>query len=468
LAVQEVLISTVAEETTKRRPRVIRLLTRLNVGGVSRHAAWLTAGLRHAGFDSVLVTGTVSPDEGDISDFAAEQGVKPIVIPELGRGISFQDLATLWKLYRLFVRQRPDLVHTHTAKAGALGRVAAFLYRWLTPGAFVGRPRRCRTVHTFHGHVLTGYFGPRTSRFFQWIERTLACLLTDRLLVLCPQQYRELHEQMGIGRPGHVLVVPLGIDLDQFAGAESRRHILRQEVGAGDDDILVGIVGRLTEIKNHRLFLQSAALWRKSFSAVGQRVHFLVIGDGHLRQELEEMVRTAGLTESILFLGIRHDMENVYPGLDVVALTSHNEGTPLSLIEAMANRRPVLSTDAGGVIDLLGDPRPDKEWPALSLCERGVLLQSREAETFCRGLALLVENAAVRKDLGERGRRFVERRYDKKQLIEAVAGVYAELLEDNAGTCRDTDQANDLWIKGRLVVENSAHSAAKAAAGSAR
>jgi glycosyltransferase involved in cell wall biosynthesis len=461
-------MSVVAEESTKRRPRVLRLVTRLNVGGVTRHVAWLTAGLRRAGFDSILVAGTVQPGEGDMSEFVADEGVEPIILPELGRGVSFRDLVALWKLYRLLVRQRPDVIHTHTAKAGALGRVAAFLYRWLTPGALVGRPRRCRTVHTFHGHVLTGYFSSWTSRFFRWIERTLANLLTDRILVLCPQQYRELHEQMGIGRPGQVSVVPLGIDLDRFTDAESRRHILRRELGAGDEDVLVGIVGRLTEIKNHRLFLQSAALWQKRFTAAGHSVRFLVIGDGHLRQELEQMVRTNGLAESVQFLGLRHDLEIVYPGLDIVALTSHNEGTPLSLIEAMANRRPVLSTDAGGVIDLLGDARPGKEAAALSLRERGVLLHSKDAETFCRGLVLLVEDAALRKDLGERGRRFVERRYDKERLIEDVVGVYDRLLADSLETCRDADQANAWWIKGRLAVGNSAVSAAKAAVRSVR
>src|ERR1700722_9004314 len=129
LAVKESLIAVVAEETTKRRPCVLRLVTRLNVGGVALHVAWLTAGLRRAGYDSILVTGTVPPGEADMSDFAADQGVEPVVIPELGRGISFRDLIALWKLYRLFVRQRPDVIHTHTAKAGALGRVAAFLYR---------------------------------------------------------------------------------------------------------------------------------------------------------------------------------------------------------------------------------------------------------------------------------------------------------------------------------------------------
>src|SRR3989440_13003726 len=164
--------------------KVLRIIARLNVGGPARHVVWLTQGLRAAGYDTLLVTGVVPPGEDDMNYFAAAAGVAPITVPQMSREISLNDALTVWKLYRLMIRERPDIVHTHTAKAGTVGRVAGLLYRWLTPDLFLGHRRACRFVHTYHGHIFHSYYGPLTTRLFLAIERTLAILITDRIVVI--------------------------------------------------------------------------------------------------------------------------------------------------------------------------------------------------------------------------------------------------------------------------------------------
>jgi glycosyltransferase involved in cell wall biosynthesis len=408
---------------------VVHVNSRLNVGGIARYVAWLASGLRDKGHSTLLVAGTVSPGEDDMSGFVEKEGVPLLTLPEMGREISPQDLVTVWKLYRLLCQVRPSIVHTHAAKAGATGRIAAWLYRWLTPGTLFGRPRRCSVVHTFHGHVFHSYYGPWKTRLFVWIERFLARLATDRIVVLGPQQFQEIHGKFGIGKTDQLAVIPLGIDLDTYHDWPKRRSMLRKELGAESQDILVGIVGRLTEIKNHRLFLETAARFRSVHGASGlPRVRFVVIGDGHLRANLEEQARGLDISSDVAFLGMRNDPESFYPALDIVALTSLNEGTPLALIEAMANARPVLSTQVGGVVDVVGQVEQVSASGDYSVCERGILARSGDSTGLCAGLAHLVRNAALRRTLGERGPGFVRSHYSKDRLIDDMADLYATLL----------------------------------------
>src|SRR5436853_5398023 len=202
--------------------KVLRIIARLNVGGPARHVVWLNAGLQKAGIESLLIAGVVPPGEDDMGYFAEEHGIEPRIIPQMSREISPKDALTIWKLYRLFVRERPDLVHTHTAKAGTVGRVAGLLYRWLTPATLVGRPRRCRFVHTYHGHIFHSYYGRLKTRVFLGIEKTLALLATDRIVVISPQQYREIHEEFGVGGSHQFRVIPLGLDVNAFADWQPR------------------------------------------------------------------------------------------------------------------------------------------------------------------------------------------------------------------------------------------------------
>ncbi len=244
--------------------KIVRIIARLNVGGPARHVVWLTAGLWPEGHETLLVTGVVPDGEADMFYFAKEAGLHPLVIPHMSREISARDALTIWQLYRLFVRERPDLVHTHTAKAGTVGRIAGILYRWLTPTALLGRPRRCLFVHTYHGHIFHSYYGPLKTRLFLFIERALARLATDRIVVISRQQYREIHEEFKVGRAAQFEIIPLGLSLDELTGGAKEREAVRAELHAAERDLLVGIVGRLTEIKNHTLFLNAAALYKKA------------------------------------------------------------------------------------------------------------------------------------------------------------------------------------------------------------
>jgi glycosyltransferase involved in cell wall biosynthesis len=410
--------------------KIVRVIARLNVGGPAKHVIWLTKGLSAPQFDSLLIAGTVPPGEEDMGYFAIEMGVAPIFVPEMSREISLKDAVTVWKLYRLFRREQPDIVHTHTAKAGTVGRMAGILYRWLTPGALLGRPRPCRFVHTYHGHIFHSYYGPAKTRIFLTIERILARLGTDRIVVLSEQQRREIHEEFAVGRARQFAVIPLGLDLDVYARWQERRETFRKELKADANTILVGIVGRLTEIKNHQLFLQAAALFKREFAGgpASALVRFVVIGYGHLRPQLEQQVQANGLGDDVTFVGSRRDPENFYPALDIVALTSRNEGTPLTLIEAMANARPVISTAVGGVVDLLGQTLSEVRDGGFVVCERGLRVGPDDARGFAAGLARLIGNESLRREIGERGLQFVLTHYSKERLLADIKSLYAELL----------------------------------------
>jgi glycosyltransferase involved in cell wall biosynthesis len=407
------------------RTKVLRIIARLNVGGPAKHVVWLTEGLQQFGFDTLLVSGNVPAGEEDMGYFATELGVEPHYIQEMSREISLKDLITIWKLFRLFQRERPDIIHTHTAKAGTVGRIAGFLYRWSTPAIFLGRPRDCRFVHTYHGHIFHSYYGPLKTRLFIFIEKLLARMVTDRLLVVSNQQQNEICGHFRVGKESQFRVVPLGLDLKVFDNGYSRRHLLRRDLGLTDEVVLVGIVGRLTEIKNHELFLRSAALFKQFSGDSGPATKFVVIGDGSLRQHLEAVTDTLGLKNDVIFAGNRKDPQSFYPALDIVALTSRNEGTPLTLIEAMANARAVIATRVGGVVDLLGEPLPS----TLNYleCTRGISVQPDDEKAFAEGLARLTNDVELRNRLGQNGRDFVKINYAKDRLIDDIKGVYDEL-----------------------------------------
>jgi glycosyltransferase involved in cell wall biosynthesis len=417
--------------------KVVRIIARLNVGGPARHVVWLSAGMKQNGYDTLLVSGVVPPGEDDMAYVAAEANVSPLIVPEMSREISPRDAITIWKLFRLLLREKPDLVHTHTAKAGSVGRVAGFMYRWLTPATLIGRPRPCRFVHTYHGHVFHSYYGPAKTRFFLTVERMLARLVTDRIVVITEQQRQEINGSFRVGKAAQFAVIPLGIDLTVYDDWPNRRAAFRHEYNVAPDEILVGIVGRLTEIKNHRMFLEAASLFKKNHRS---KVKFVIVGDGHLRPQLEEEVDGLALRGDVWFVGSRQDPENFYPALDVLALTSLNEGTPLSLIEGMANARPVVATAVGGVVDLLGAKVRQDAGQAFAIHERGLSVSSGDADGFSQALAFLISNQALRREVGDRGRAFVAQNYDRERLIADVSALYAQLFETSAPANAKTDR----------------------------
>ena len=399
--------------------KVVRIIARLNVGGPAKHVVWLTSGLAEAGYRSLLVAGTVPEGEEDMSYFAEATGVKPLYIPEMSREISLKDAITTWKLFRLLLRERPDIVHTHTAKAGTVGRVAGFFYRWLTPGVLLGRPRQCKFVHTYHGHVFHSYYGRLKTGIFLAIERLLAKCATDRILVVSEQQKAEINQAFRVGKTDQFRVVRLGLDLGVFANQESRRARFREELGIGDDVTLVGIVGRLTEIKNHEMFLRSVA------RVNAENARFVIVGDGSLRESLEREAESLGVKNKVIFAGGRKDPEYFYPALDICALTSRNEGTPLTLIEAMANGRAIIATSVGGVVDLLGGV---EEEGVYSICERGISVRPYDVDAFAAGLERLIEDKSLRERLGRSGFEFVDQNYRKERLLEDIKDLYGQLL----------------------------------------
>lgn len=407
--------------------KILRIIARLNVGGPAKHVVWLTAGLQSSDCQTLLVAGTVPPGEDDMGYFAEAMGVTPLYMRQMSREVSLKDALTVWKLYRLFLRERPDIVHTHTAKAGTVGRVAGLLYRWLTPSVLLGRPRSCHFVHTYHGHIFHSYYGALKTQLFITIERMLARFGTDRIIVISEQQRREINEQFRVGRANQFAVIPLGLDTRVFANWQERRQRFRDELEALEDEILVGIVGRLTEIKNHELFLRAVALYKDRQRTPRRRTRFVVIGDGRLRRSLEELARSLGLNDDVVFAGTRKDPEFFYPALDVVALTSRNEGTPLTLIEAMLNARPVIATSVGGVVDLLG--KEVSAETAYTNCERGIGVAPDDAAGFAEGLAHLVENEELRARLGARGREFAAHDYAKERLLKDITDLYQQLVQ---------------------------------------
>jgi glycosyltransferase involved in cell wall biosynthesis len=402
--------------------KIVRIIARLNVGGPARHVVWLARELADE-FETVLVAGTVPPGEEDMGYLADESGIEPVFIKEMSRELSPKDVVSLWKIFRLLKKEHPDIIHTHTAKAGTIGRTAGFLYRWLTWKTLVGKPRRVKIVHTFHGHIFHSYYGRGKTKLFVLIEKALAKFATDKIIVISEQQLREIHNEVGIGKTEKFAVVPLGIDLDPFASPELRRERFRKEIGVLENEILVSFVGRLTEIKNIPMFLDAAAAVKKK--AVKPLFKFAVVGDGHLRESLEKQAAELGISDILAFAGNRKDTEDIYAASDIVGLTSLNEGTPLSLIEAMAGERAVVSTLVGGVVDLLGETKEERD--GFSVCERGLGVASGDADGFANALLYLANEENLRKQFGGGSKKFVDSKYSKERLVEDIRKIYREL-----------------------------------------
>jgi len=338
----------------------------------------------------------------------------------MSREISPSDIRSLWKIYRLIKAEKPDIIHTHTAKAGTLGRAAGFLYKWLVPGTMIGRPRKVRVVHTFHGHVFHSYYSPAKTKIFLAIERLLARFATDRIIVISNQQREEISLTFNVGTPEQFDVIPLGIEVDTLQARSDLRKEARRDIGLDADEIAIGFVGRLTEIKNIPLLLRTACMF------LGQeKIKFFIVGDGHMRGELESEAKSLGLSDKVIFLGSRTNIAEVYSGLDIVALTSLNEGTPLSLIEAMAAGVPVISTGVGGVRDLLGEAVEFGD--GFSICERGICIDTFIPEDFKNGLQYLIDRKESRERLAEQGQKFVLANYGKDRLISDIKGLYRNL-----------------------------------------
>jgi glycosyltransferase involved in cell wall biosynthesis len=381
------------------KKKVVRLIARLNIGGPAIHTVLLSRDLDPERFETVLIAGVEASGEGSMRDWALEQGVNPILIPELGREIRpFSDFKVLVTLYRFFRREKPDIVHTHTAKAGFVGRLAARL---------AGVPV---VVHTFHGHVFHSYFGPFKTRSFIFLERLLAHL-TDRIVTISCRQGYEI-ERYGIASPDKIVIILLGFDLGPFLNCDALHGRLRNELALAEEVKLVGIVARLTQIKNHDLFLEAAALvYRRCHS-----VNFLIVGDGELRVALERQTNDLGLNQVVHFLGWREDLSHIYADLDLVVLTSHNEGTPVTLIEAQASARPVVATAVGGVPDIVIDG------------QTGLLVPPDDASALAEAMLAVLRTDSA--SMGQAGRQLVAEKFAIARLVHDIESLYDDLIDD--------------------------------------
>ncbi|MGH9833194.1 MAG: glycosyltransferase [Blastocatellia bacterium] len=404
-----------------KRIRVVRIIDRLNIGGPAKHVTWLTAGLAPEEFETTLITGVVPAGEGDMSYFARAAGVKPLIIEEMSRELSPGDLIVVFKLVRELLRLKPQIVHTHKAKAGAVGRVAALIYKWLTPSALWLRPRECRIVHTYHGHIFHSYYGSAKTKLFIAIERALARFCTDRIVTISEQQRDEICLRFKVGRSEQFEVIPLGLDFNETISRQGR---LREEMGIGVSQPLVGIVGRLCEVKNHSMLIESVVKLKEE----GMDARFAIVGDGHLRGQLEEQARDLEVADCCVFTGFRDDAVALYADFDVAALTSLNEGTPLTLIEAMSCGCVVASTEVGGVVDLMGERRESRE--GFTVWDHGVTAPSRDVEAFANALKYLIQHSEVRHEMGARGRVFALTQLSRERLTNDIENLYRSLGVD--------------------------------------
>jgi len=384
--------------------RVLRVIARLNVGGPALHVSYLSSELDKIGYETTLVAGRVGEGEGSMEYVAREHGVEPVFLPELQREIApVADAHAVRAVVRMIRQLKPHILHTHTAKAGAVGRTAALL---------AGRDRPRVVVHTFHGHVLRGYFDPAKTQMFRTVEKSLA-RSTDALIAVSPEVRDDLVE-LGVTTPERIRVIRLGLDLDgRIAAPAGARERERAALGLPAERCLIGWLGRMTEIKRVDLLLRAFAELR----AGGSDADLLLVGDGPLRQELEQQAAALGIGDRTHFVGYRADVGPVYAALDAVALTSANEGTPVAVIEALAAGVPAVATDVGGVSDVVPDGKA------------GFLVPPGDVDAVAGRLAELAGSAELRRRLGQGGADWVRDRYSVPRLVSDMDELYRTLLE---------------------------------------
>lgn len=392
-------------------PKVLRIINRLNIGGPTFNAAYLTKYLSPE-FETLLVSGTIDDGEASSEYILKELGIKPLYIPEMQRPIRpLKDRKAYFKIYQIIKDFQPDIVHTHAAKAGALGRLAALNLKVPV------------ILHTFHGHAFHSYFHPFITKLFIQIERYLAQKST-KIIAISELQKKELSQDFKICSPEKIIVVPNGFDLDKFQkDYEQKRTTFRIQYQIPDNVVAIGIIGRLAPIKNHELFLKSIDLLRKKTS-----IPFMtfIIGDGELRLNIENFCKQLDLPFSkrdqgepptlVNFTSWIKEIDYANAGLDIIALTSLNEGTPVSLVEAQAAGNPVVSTNVGGVADIVHHEKA------------GFLTPSNQAETFANALLTLLENPQLRYKMGEYGKKFAFENFGYQRLIKDMANLYYQLL----------------------------------------
>jgi glycosyltransferase involved in cell wall biosynthesis len=385
--------------------RVLRVIARLNKGGPALHVAYLSAGLEERGYETTLVAGSLARGEGSMVYVAEQRGVEVVALPDLHREISvIHDLRAAHRLAGLMRKLRPHILHTHTAKAGAVARSAALL---------AGDARPPIVVHTFHGHVLRGYFGPVSSGFFRMLERSLAS--TTTALVAVSPEVRDDLVALGVAPREKFTVIRLGVEVNErIDPAPETRERARRMMGIPAERFTVGWIGRMTGVKR----TDDIVLAMKRLLDRGVDACLCLVGDGPDREATEQLAHDLGIVDRCLFLGYQDDVAPFYAAFDALVLPSANEGTPVSAIEALAGGRPVVATSVGGVPDVVRDGVD------------GFLVEPGDVDGIADRLGQLAADPELARRMGEAGRARVLERYSVKRLVGDVDDLYRRLLAE--------------------------------------
>lgn len=384
--------------------RVLRILNRFNLGGPTYNAAFLTKYLS-SDYKTLLVGGEIDKSENSSLHILDDLNVKPIIIPEMKRSINYNnDLVAYYKLKEIITRFKPDIIHTHASKAGSLGRWAAY---------------RCNVpviVHTFHGHVFHSYFGPAKTSIVKSVERSLA-KISSSIIAISNKQKEELCNEHKIAPEEKISVVPLGFDLEKFAeNKDEKRYKFRKEYNIAENEIAIGIVGRLVPIKNHNFFIDAIEHLQKQAKLP---LRFFIVGDGELRGEIEQYARSRNIEFTckkgekalLTFTSWIKEIDYVNAGMDIITLCSLNEGTPVSLIEAQAAGTPIVATNVGGIEDVV-------------LQGKTALLTNNTPEDFAEKILKLALDAKLRARMETFGWKFVESKFHYSRLVKDMEELY--------------------------------------------
>ncbi len=393
--------------------RVLRIINRLVIGGPAYNVSYLSKYMNPE-FKTILISGSKDEGEEDSDFIPKKMGIEPVYIQDMQKSLikPWKDRKAYKELTKIIQDFKPHIVHTHAAKAGFIGRLAAI------------QNKVPIILHTFHGHYFHSYFHPVKTRILLQIERYLSSK-TDGIIAISPEQHKELSMVYKVDKPSKVYEIPLGFDLDRFAvDKEDRREKFRNEFNLSRDTVAVGIIGRMVPIKNHSLYSRTIPFILKN---TAKKVKFFYIGDGELRKEIEEELRRIQVnftdekekdfSKPVVFTSWRKDMENVYAGMDIIALTSLNEGTPVSLIEAQAAEKCIVATDVGGVQFVVQQNKS------------AFLVPSNNLQAFKEKLYLLIEDKGLRDKMGKAGRNYVIDKFSYKQLVFNMSELYNRLLK---------------------------------------
>lgn len=391
-------------------PKILRIINRFNLGGPTYNVSYLTRYMP-APYETLLIGGDKEEGEGSSAFIPESLGIHPLILPEIKRNPSPATDYEAYKKIRAIIKDfKPDIVHTHASKAGALGRMAA---------------SSCKVpvvVHTFHGHVFHSYFGRLKTTVYKNIERYLA-KKTSAIIAISDIQKQELVNIHRIAPAEKVKVINLGFDLDRFhQGQEEKRRAFRSFYQLSDDEVAVVIVGRLAPVKNHGMFIRSL---KKVLERTTKNVRAFVVGDGETRKVTEQLATELGIDftdypnspviKPLTFTSWISDVDRVLAGCDIVCLTSFNEGTPVSLIEAQAAGRPVISTSVGGIEDIVSP-------------QTAFLCGVHDEEKFSADLLRLVEDQQLRLKMGSLGWDFVGAKFHYSRLVKDTQNLYETLL----------------------------------------